>query len=91
MGIKIGFFDSTEYVGVVECSLKPLPSEIISFIDIFLEIKIFKNVNKWNFSVWDGLEEFNLKRTPSPIVFSGIEYPYFDAHIIFCDFFSKNN
>ena len=37
MGIKIGFFDSTEYVGVVECSLKPLPSEIISFIDIFLE------------------------------------------------------
>ena len=46
MGIKIGFFYSTEYVGVVECSLKPLPSEIISFIDIFLEIKFLKNVNK---------------------------------------------
>ena len=42
MGIKIGYFDATEYVGVVECSLKPLPSEIISFIDIFSRNKNFK-------------------------------------------------
>ena len=42
MGIKIGVFDAAEYGGVVEFSLKPLPSKKNIIFHIFLEKKIKK-------------------------------------------------
>ena len=54
MGIKIGVFDAAEYGGVVEFSLKPLPSKKNIIFHIFLEKKNQKMPKNDIFFAWEG-------------------------------------
>ena len=57
MGIKIRGFDAAEYSGVVEFSLKPLPSEKMSFFHIFFRKKFKKCQKMIFFSLGRGFNE----------------------------------